>query len=186
MDLGAYDNIENLEYVIKNNNIIVPRLRGLRLMKNEEQVSQTRINDMKKHYAVEVAENLCRSSPFWSPYPDYRIYDGDTDDIADFFLIKSINEFGNDEYVDINWNRIHGKKRKILKLSIKKKNRMVQSQYDIWNKYAGKDNILYIHSRIGGVNWELYRDSVIGQPWFIEKVDDCFDDTYCDIYAKIH
>ena len=47
-------------------------------------------------------------------------------------------------------------------------------------------NVLYIHARIGGRNWETYGGKDLEkQPWFLEKVNDHFDGTYCDIYAKI-
>ena len=36
MDLGAYSQTEDLDEIAKRNNIHVPRLRGYRLMKNEE------------------------------------------------------------------------------------------------------------------------------------------------------
>jgi hypothetical protein len=58
-------------------------------------------------------------------------------------------------------------------------------QWELWNKYAGKDDILYIHARIGSENWSYYGKEVVGKPWFLEKVDDAYDSTYCDIYAKI-
>ena len=46
--------------------------------------------------------------------------------------------------------------------------------------------MLCIHARIGGGNWSYYDGPELSkQPWFIEKVDDAFDSTYCDIYAKI-
>ena len=61
----------------------------------------------------------------------------------------------------------------------------IRRQYETWNKYAGKDGFLYIHARIGGGNWPYYFKDVIDKPWFIEKVDDSFDSTYCDIYARI-
>lgn len=61
----------------------------------------------------------------------------------------------------------------------------MNKQREIWNKYAGRDDILYIHARIGGNNWPHYHDQVDTKPWFLEKVDDSFDSTYCDIYAKI-
>ena len=36
------------------------------------------------------------------------------------------------------------------------------------------------------MNWLAYDgDKISKQPWFIEKVDDPYDDTYCDIYARI-
>jgi hypothetical protein len=55
----------------------------------------------------------------------------------------------------------------------------------MFNKYIGRDDILYVHARIGSGNWPAYRDEVVNQPWFLEKIDDAFDPTYCDIYAKI-
>lgn len=71
--------------------------------------------------------------------------------------------------------------------ALEQSKRAIQNQYAVWNKYAGKENVLYIHARIGGNNWGSYGGSTIErQPWFLEKVDDSFDDTYCDIYAKIN
>lgn len=83
------------------------------------------------------------------------------------------------------WDRIHGFKRKKLKFEIKKQKKAIEKQYEMFNKYCGRYDILYIHARIGGGNWSYYRDQVINQPWFIEKVDDAYDSTYCDIYARI-
>ena len=60
-----------------------------------------------------------------------------------------------------------------------------RKQCKTYNKYVGRNDILFIHARIGGGNWDYYKDKVVNQPWFIEKVDDSFDSTYCDIYAKI-
>ena len=36
MDLYAYSQIENLKHLLEENKIDIPRLRGLRLMKDEE------------------------------------------------------------------------------------------------------------------------------------------------------
>ena len=83
------------------------------------------------------------------------------------------------------WDRIHGWKRKVLKTFIHNEQKRVEAQRLLWNKYAGRDDILYIHARIGGGNWSYYHDQVDTKPWFLEKVDDSFDSTYCDIYAKI-
>ena len=60
-----------------------------------------------------------------------------------------------------------------------------KEQYAVWNKYVGRNDILYIHARIGGGNWGSYYTEVVDKPWFLEKIDDAFDSTYCDIYAKI-
>lgn len=60
----------------------------------------------------------------------------------------------------------------------------------MWNKYAGQENVLYIHSRMGGNNWlDLSyvneRAKIVQAPWFLGRVDDCYDNTYCDFYARI-
>lgn len=44
MDLEAYINIEDLEQIAKENGIDIPRLRGYRLMKEEEPISQKKID----------------------------------------------------------------------------------------------------------------------------------------------
>lgn len=61
-----------------------------------------------------------------------------------------------------------------------------REQYEAWNRYAGREDVMMIHARIGGGNWEGYGGSDLErEPWFLEKVDDGFDETYCDIYAKV-
>ena len=58
-------------------------------------------------------------------------------------------------------------------------------QLERFNSYCGKEKVYMIHARIGGNNWEYYEGekTVATQPWFLEKVDDDFDNTYCDIYV---
>lgn len=53
-------------------------------------------------------------------------------------------------------------------------------QMTLWNRYVGRDDVLYIHSRCGE-GWRKYRD----KEWFIDGCLDAFDPTYCDIYARI-
>lgn len=187
MDLGAYTQIEDLEQIAKDNGIEIPRLRGYRLMKNEEPVSQDEINKMKKDCEVDVATDLCQSEPFWSANAYCYCSSYYTDYLCDYCLIKNKDNDGYPRYVGIRWDRIHGWKRKVLKFEIKKQKRAIQKQFDIWNQYAGKDNVLYIHSRMGGNNWKYYegKSELINKPWFLDRVDDCFDSTYCDFYAKL-
>jgi hypothetical protein len=45
MDLYAYSQIDDLKKYLEENNINVPRLRGLRLMKDEEPVSEEKIKE---------------------------------------------------------------------------------------------------------------------------------------------
>ena len=61
-----------------------------------------------------------------------------------------------------------------------------RKQMETYNKYCGRSDVMMIHARIGGGNWQYYGGFWLEkEPWFIEKVDDGFDPTYCDIYAKI-
>lgn len=56
----------------------------------------------------------------------------------------------------------------------------VRIQHELWNKYAGRSDVLYIHSRIGYDYLDFEKKS-----WFLDGTTDAFDGTYCDIYAKI-
>lgn len=56
MDLYAYTQIDDLKKYLEENNIDIPRLRGLRLMKEEEPVSEDEIKE-----CVE-SVSLCRYS----------------------------------------------------------------------------------------------------------------------------
>lgn len=184
MDLYAYTQIDSLEKIAKENGIYIPRLRGYRLMKDEEFVSKEEIEKMKKDQAIATVRFLCETRPVWNPSSVASTFDSKTDELYNYYLIKD-KEDGN--YIDIRWDRIHGKKRKILKYEIKESNRMIEEQFNIWNKYVGREDVLYIHSRMGGNNWKYYEDkeSIINQPWFLDRVDDYWDCTYCDFYAKI-
>lgn len=186
MDLMAYAQISDLEKIAKDNNIEVPRLRGYRLMKDEKVVPSEEIKKIMKDCEVMVCERLCEAEPFWSSHPDCYCSSSYTDILCEHFLIKKLNENGYKEYVGIRWDRIHGWKRKVLKFEIKKQKRKIQKQLDMWNKYVGNENVLYIHSRIGGDNWNYYGgNELVKLPWFLDKADDYFDGTYCDIYALI-
>ena len=174
MDLGAYANIgeDKIEQIVKANGIYVPRLRGYRLMEDEEKVD---LNEVCSKEDLQCVEKLCTSRPFWNVNAYTYEFSSTTDYIKNYFIQ------GN----TIRWDRIHGWKRKVLKTYIHNEKKKITNQYRIWNKYAGRKDILYIHARIGGNNWRSYFQEVVNQPWFIEKVDDSYDSTYCDIYAKI-
>lgn len=174
MDLGAYVQIEDLHEIAKKNGIEVPRLRGYRLMKDEEPI--TSIDEFYSNIELSVCKDLCCSIPFWSAHADCFEWSRYTDYIVEYYTNES----------SPRWDRIHGWKRRVLKTEIHNLRKRVKKQMDTFNKYVGREDILYIHARIGGGNWSSYYDKVVTQPWFIEKVDDCYDSTYCDIYAKIN
>lgn len=187
MDLGAYAKIEDLEQIAKDNGIDIPRLRGYRLMKDEACITQDQIKGIQDRCVFEIVENLCEAVPFWDPNTCISTFSTRTLRLTNRYLIKGKDIEGGDCYTGIRWDRIHGKKRKILKYAIKKKQRTIQAQWDAWNRYAGKEGILYVHSRMGGGNWKFYedKDAIVKQPWFLERVDDWWDNTYCDFYCKV-
>ena len=140
MDLYAYSKISDLKKYLEENNIDIPRLRGLRLMKEQKLVNE---KDIEEEIKVRFK---------WAVYPK----------------AKSIND-------------LHGKKRKKYKLFLKH----IKKQYDIFNKYVGK-NVLHVHARLGGENWACCGGSELEKhPLYLERVDDYFDNTYCDIYFKL-
>jgi len=180
MDLGAYAQIDKLNAIMTCNGIDVPRLRGLRLMSQEELVSPDDIASIAHDHAMCECELLCESGFRLNAFC-YDISER-TRRLKRKYLIYS-----KDSYmpVDVKWDRIHGKKRKAFKYVVKRVTRRTYTQYAIFNRYCGCPDILYIHARIGGGNWPYYGKKVKSQPWFICKVDDAFDSTYCDIYARI-
>lgn len=181
MDLGAYCQIDNLQELAKKNGINIPRLRGYRLMKDEI--------PMKEDYTEEEAFIKClvykdaiHDCPMWDMNSDVHEYSAWKRYLEKYYGI--LDDKG--ELIDLQWNKINRKKRKAIKMAIRKQLNNYKKQVEIFNKYVGRDDILYIHARIGGNNWKYYGGNELAkQPWFIEKVDDYFDETYCDIYAKL-
>ena len=180
MDLGAYANIDNLEHVMKNNGIYIPRLRGLRLMKDETPVTREEIDEQAHSIGVYRCKGLCQSG-FVCMNPNTFMFSNKTGRIIKKYMVLDKNKYPT----DVNWKAVHGKKRKMFKFALKSARKKVQKGYEHFNKYCGAENVLYIHARIGGKNWDYFGGQEIEkQPWFIEKVDDAFDCTYCDIYAR--
>ena len=180
MDLGAYANIDELENIATKNGIDCPRLRGYRLMKEEEPIDFTRWKaDHINAIEYDELDDLCRSNWVLNSY--WHTYSNGTDRSVAYY---TRGRWGDPDR-SVRWDRVHGNRRKKLKTATHNRLMRYKRQFDMWNKYAGKDDVLYIHARIGGGNWHYYYKEVVGQPWFIEKVDDAFDSTYCDIYARV-
>lgn len=192
MDLVAYLNIADLEAVAQKNGISVPRLRGYSLMSDEQSVSQEEIGRVLNVICGNIYEKACTSVPRFRPDSDMAEFSSATDRLRKKYLItdKEMWEadgetFSYDKVVGIRWDLIHGKNRKAIKFAIKKAKRNVIEYYRVFNKYAGRQDILRVHARIGGGNWPYYYREVVGEPWFLEKIDDYADNTYCDIFAKL-
>ncbi len=187
MDLGAFCQIENLEQLMTDNNISIPRLRGLRLMNDEEPITKEEMDDLAKSYGLYACDNLCRCgfrlNACWITMSAY------TDMVAERYLEYEEHNGRkmHTEPIYIKWDKVHGKKRKAFKYVLKQSKKRVYNQYKIWNTYCGRDDVLYIHCRLGAGNWSAYDcDNIIkSQSWFLDCVEDSFDRTYLDVYAKI-
>lgn len=175
MNLGAFFNIGNLKPIAKANGIDVPCLRGYWLMKNKKKLTNDDISEMCRDITIEAIEKLIASN--WKELP-YREYSIKTTKRNKHYL----NDTDFDKMV-IRWDRIHGKKRKIAKWECKKSCRNVIRQMNMFNKYAGRDDVLYIHARLG--NWLDIMSDIKKKSWYLESINDSFDSSYCDIYAKI-
>jgi hypothetical protein len=178
MDLYAYSQIESLEDLLKKMNIEIPRLRGLRLMKVEEPITDEELKETLNKILIEEAENILTSDYFdtgWMShtYPTppnkkkYIVYDKDENVVA------------------IRWDKLHGKKRKQLKYMLKQYQKGYYETMKLFNSFCGKD-VLYVHARIGSNNWDYFKcDYITKYPQYISRCDDCFDTTYCDIYFDL-
>lgn len=187
MDLYAYAQMGKLEALVTANGISVPRCRGYRLMKDEEPVPPEKIQEMIQQQAIEEAEDLIRIDDFPVCSAPWRSYNPTTDKRIKRYMLRGKNEDGREVSIGIRWERVHGKVRKRLKFAIKRATRRVNEQYELWNRYAGEKDVLYIHARLGSRSWTDYatREAITEQPWFLAKVDDYWDGSYCDIYARL-
>ena len=181
MDLGAYVQINELEHYLTDNNIDIPRLRGLRLMREEQPLSDEELNDIIDSRKLLAYEEAFGARPRWSPQPVFYEWSTEVDRMAKRYLIyKKPDSDDVAELAGVKWHLVHGKMRKALKYAARKCVQSNKEQFALWNKYAGRDDVLYVHSRIGA-RWKNYKN----EPWFLDGVCDAFDSTYCDIFVKI-
>ena len=177
MDLGAYVQIGSLSKLAKLNNINVERLRGYRHMKYEDKPLD--INEETKGLNRYIVEDLVTGIPAWSLNSNMYKWNFESD--------KKVRKFYDSKNERIKWENIHGKRRKILKYALKIKRLEAKKQFDLFNKYLGREDILYIHARIGSRSWsDIHYWDYKKEPWYIDGIDDYFDDSYCDIYAKLN
>ena len=157
MDLTAYTQIKDLGKIAEANGIDIPRLRGYRAMWNEQPATQNEIDfHAKKIYDI---------------YVDLLTHKKNDQGGS-----MTINKCGHLRYYD------HRQVRRDARRASKR----YRKQMAVFNQYCGRNDILMVHARIGHHNWREYGGKELSrQPWFVEKADDGFDDTYCDIYVKI-
>lgn len=175
MDLYAYSQIEELEHLLTENNIEIGRLRGLRLMKDEEIVTDEMIKEYTtagwEYYAIQWLQ--MRSEDTW--------YSSKADKKHKAFIYKK-DESGAKHIAGIDLSKVHGKDRKRLKYAWKHEYKFLKKIYDMFNSYVGK-NVLFVHARQGGGNREFYPIDT-RHPMYLSDVDSG-DGTYCDIYYDL-
>lgn len=151
MDLGAYVQIDDISELAKANGIEVQRLRGYRLMVEEDPLTPEKI------------EELAQSN--------YK-------DTYNLLRYKRNRHFPRESFCDDDPRQVKRHAKQAYRRSVR--------QLQTYNKYCGRNDVLMIHARIGGPNWEYYGGPLLKlEPWFLERADDGFDETYCDIYARI-
>lgn len=187
MDLGAYVQIDRFEKVMSDNNIEIPRLRGLRLMSEEEPILPEDYNEVYKEAEFDAVQIAVESK--WLYNPQWLEMSYKTDRELEYYVDFETRNGRKEHFapIKIHWERLHGKKRKLVKYLIKKRKQRIKIQWDMYNKYCGRDDVLHIHARLGAGNWDYYNcDKIIkSQPWYLDHCEDNFDRTYVDIYAKI-
>lgn len=182
MDLGAYVQIGTLSGIAEANGIKeVARLRGYRLMRDEEPVN---IEEICKDREVEICEELCAMR--WDPESRLLCYGGRTDPYFNKFIVNYDKKYEKGTVMSINWDVMTDEEKGILKAYIEKRNADFVKEWEMWNKYCGRNDVLYIHARQGTTNWSDttfhdYED----KPWYLDGCNDADDSSYCDMYAKI-
>ncbi len=187
MDLGAYAQIDTFTSIAEKHGINVPRLRGYRYMGEEQPLTDDDMSQIGSDIAVDECEGFLRS-PHGCKH--IQVYSSATNRrVKKYMIRKKVGDYNGHAIlgsVGVDWSKVHGKLRKEMRFVWKNAMKRTRQQFGVFNKYAGRSDVLYIHARIGGNNWKYYGGPELAkQPWFLEKVDDAFDSTYCDIYAKI-
>lgn len=182
MDLYAYSQIENLETILQINNIEIRRLRGLRLMRQEEAISEEEINkiveDQKLENAIRWLKQRCWD--VWSSSKDNKVHKA--------FIYKTVpDKYHEGEFekkiVAIDWSKVNRKDRNIIKLVNREDEKRIRTNFKMFNSYIGKD-VLYVHARQGGGNRDYYPIDT-SHPMYLSDCDDWWDSTYCDIYYDL-
>lgn len=180
MDLGAYVQINDLQKIADDNGIKIERCRGYRLMKHEVPVDEIDIVQNVNYVCLQAAEEEIRRKGSWIEYG------WGTDKLCKKYLFRDKECDYMFKPSGIKWYKIHGKLRKRIKLAMKYAKANTIESYRLFNKYVGRNDVLYIHAKLGSTNWSnIHWSHYKNEPWFLDGCDDPMDPCYCDIYAKI-
>lgn len=181
MDLIAYMQIDDLQSVLDTNGIAVPRLRGLRLMKDETVYTTEEINKNITDAVYNSYDDTLSSYPVGSLEPLWIESSERTNR-----MLKRYTTYKDYHVTEVKWNKIHGKLRKAMKYHAKHAAKRMSGSLAMWNKYAGRDDVIYIHAKLGSTNWsDTTWKNLAREPWFLDGEDDPSDRAYCNIYAKM-
>ncbi len=179
MDLYAYTNIDDLNNIAHQNRILVPRLRGCRLMGSESMAGKTELDAIFKDIEIYACKDMISGFPQWSLRQAWYQYDSHIRYLENYYIEKHAD--GSER---VRWERIHGKKRKALKFVIKKRKKRVLEDYGVFNKYVGCNDVLYVHSRIGADKEAI--EEVKKNPRYLDMSIDWYDRTYVTFYFQIN
>lgn len=173
MDLYAYSQIDKYQKILEDNKIEIMRLRGLRLMEEEELVTEDGIKERLENDRLEILVNWLQqhSDVCWSS-------EHANDDHPAFIWDEK-----HENVIDYDFSKVHGADRQAIKYRWARNERNVRAQFTLFNKYVGQ-NVLYVHARQGGGNRKWYPIDT-KHPMYLADVDDAFDATYCDIYYDL-
>ncbi len=179
MDLGAYANIEDLKHILEENSIVISRLRGLRLMKYEELISQDRLEEMINSMKLENAIRWLKQKSWncWSSQKDNNTHPA--------FIYDNVEDIEAPEskIVAIDWSKVDKYDKKTIDTKNKEDEQRIRNNIEMYNSYIGKD-VLYVHARQGGFNRKAFPIDTT-HTMYLSDCDDWFDETYCDIYYDL-
>ena len=164
--------------MVKSNGIEIPRVRGYRLMKDEDPISEEEIIEQVNSIYVSEVENVIGEVREFGMV----MYRGlDDEEKEQYFVLDS-----DGWPVKVKLESFHGKQKRRVKTLYYLVNKVVRRQWEMWNRYAGQKDVLYIHAKQGRINWSntTWKDFQ-KKDWFIAAIDDSFDSCYCDIYARL-
>ena len=193
MDLGAFVRIRGMKQLADLNEINVPRTRGYRWMAAEKPVTEEEMADLRERIETLTCDDAPRTEPMFSLSPMYTEFSLRTSKLVSQYMDvseKEVTDGNGRKYkrrvVKPDWNKITGQDAENLKIMLRNAVEQLEEQYSLFNEYAGKEGVLYVHARIGTKNGTKYKwTDLMDKPWFIAGTDDAFDDTYCDIYARV-
>lgn len=178
-----YFNMDKLDSLLTSINITISRIRDFNFMAfskgfTPEEVTDT-IHDFEMYNIAALIDNRQR-------WKDFRLQPTLSDSMT-YNKRRRYFQYNKDgEEIGVKWKNIHGRHRKTAKFWCKKSEHQIVDTMNTFNKYVGKNDVLRINARLGGINWRCFGGIDIEKhPAFIEKVDSCYEETYCDIYIKI-